>query len=149
MHLAVPGAVVQLYHLQRLLIQGREEQVWIFPEFIWETVDWRALVVEKAACTIRLANIFRPETTHMGFCNAPVLEARVLWLDPSKSGRSIMWRHPWPPKFIDNLVSGGGNIANSNLHLTSLILSESTLLVAVPEVSMATSRSGLDNTSAV
>ena len=56
-----------------------------------------------------------------------------------------MWRHPWPPDIIADLVSSTnreGTITNSDLELAALVLHEATLLAALPEARLAVSRSG-------
>ena len=63
-----------------------------------------------------------------------------------------MWRRPWPPYIINNLIlaiNPEGQLTNSNLEITALILHKATLPTAVPEERMAAPRSGSDNTPTV
>ena len=39
MHLAVPGAVAHLFHIQRALNQGGVDQAWLWPDFHRELAD--------------------------------------------------------------------------------------------------------------
>ena len=99
-----------------------------------------------------LTGIIRREPTHLGFCNASGLGDRGVWLDPSRSGRDLVWRHPWPVDIVADLVSSTnreGTITNSDLELAALILHEDTLFDAVPEARLAAPRSGSDNTPTV
>ena len=69
-------------------------------------------------------------------------------LDPSRSGKDLVWHHPWPEDIIADLVSSKnreGTITNSNLELAALVLHEATLITEVPEARLATPRSGSDN----
>ena len=64
----------------------------------------------------------------------------------------LVWRLPWPPEIVDNLISSTnpqGKITNSDLELAALVLQEASLLKAVPKASMAAPRSGSDNTQTV
>ena len=75
-----------------------------------------------------------------------------MWLDPSRPGKDLVWRHPWLEEIIANLVSSRNKdvtITNSDLELAALVLHEATLLVAVPESRLAAPRSGSDNTPTV
>ena len=75
-----------------------------------------------------------------------------MWLDPSCSGKDLVWRHPWLADIIVNLVSfknREGTITNSNLELADLVLHEFNLLVTVPDARLAAPRSGSDNPSTV
>ena len=71
-----------------------------------------------------------------------------MWLNPSKSSRNLVWRHPWPLDIITDLILSTnlkGNLTNSNLELAAIVLHEDTLLAEVPAARMAVLRSGLDN----
>ena len=41
MHLAVPGAVARLYHIQRALARARTDRAWLYPAFHHEIVNWK------------------------------------------------------------------------------------------------------------
>ena len=66
----------------------------MYPESHHNTVDWRTLVDQKAARTTHLSKIVRHEPTNLGFYNALGLEARGVWLNPSRSGKDLVWCHP-------------------------------------------------------
>ena len=105
--------------------------------------------MKTSARPTHLVKIFRCKPTHLGFCDALVLEAGNMWLDPVRSGRNLVRRHPWPPVIIADLVLSKnleGKIANSNLELYPLVLHKATLLTAVLTALMAVPRFGLYNT---
>ena len=70
MHLAVPGAVAHLFHIQRVLNQGKVDRVWLSPALHCELMDWKALDLHVTSRTTQLAEIVCPEPTHMGFYDA-------------------------------------------------------------------------------
>ena len=70
MHLAVPGAVARLFHVQCALTQGGVYRAWLSPNFHCKITDWQALALQAAARPRHLANIVRRKPTHLGFCNA-------------------------------------------------------------------------------
>ena len=75
-----------------------------------------------------------------------------VWLNPSGLGTSIVWRHPWPPDIIKEIISDRnpyGTLRNSDLKLNALVLHEATLLETCPEAMMAAPQSGSDNTPTV
>ena len=140
MHLAVPGAVGHLYHIQRALSQAGTDSAWLYPAFHHEITDWKMLADQKKNRPTHLANIVRHKPTHLGFCDASGLGAGGVWLDPSRSGKDLVRRHPCPADIIADLVSSTnreGTITNSNLELAALVLHEATLLVVVPEARLA------------
>ena len=94
MHLTVPEAVAHLYHIQRDLVHGGVDRVWLLSEFHQEIDDWKTLVAQTVAWTTHLAEIFRREPTHLGFCNTSGIGTGGVWLDPSRSQSIIVWRHP-------------------------------------------------------
>ena len=57
MHLAVPGAVAHLFHIQRALNQGGVDQAWLSPEFHRELADWKVLALQAASRPTHLAKI--------------------------------------------------------------------------------------------
>ena len=118
---------------------------WLSPILYIEIGDWKALVAQMAAWPTHLVEIVRRDPAHLGFCDASGIGAGGVWLDPYKSGSSIVWRHPWRPDIITALLSGknpGGTLANSDLDLTALVLHEATLLDVCPEANMAALRIG-------
>ena len=94
MQLAVPGAVAHLYHIQRALSQAGTDRARLSPDFHREIADWTTLADQTANRPTHLAEIVRREPTHLGFCDASDLGAGGVWLDPSKSGKDLVWRHP-------------------------------------------------------
>ena len=151
-HLTFPGAMAQLYHIQCALSQGGLERAWLLPEFHCEIVDWRALAVQRAAWPTHMDETVCCEPNYMGFCNAFGIGAGCVWLDHTKSRSNLVWRHPWPPNIIADLVlstNPEGKITNSNLKISTLVLHEATLLAAVPIARMVTPCSGSDNTPIV
>ena len=57
MHLAVPGAVAHLFHIQRALNQGGVDQAWLSPDFHQELADWKVLALQAASQPTHLAEI--------------------------------------------------------------------------------------------
>ena len=70
MHLAVPGPVAHLFHIQHALNEGGVDWAWLSPAFHRELVDWKALTLRAASRLTHLAEIFRREPTYLGFCDA-------------------------------------------------------------------------------
>ena len=125
MHLAVPEAVAHLFHIQRALNQGGVDRVWLSPAFHCKLVDQKALALQAASRPTHLAEIICREPTHLGFCDASVIGAGVVWLDPARTGHNLVWRHPWPPDIISYLVSLANpqvTITNSDLELVAIVL---------------------------
>ena len=86
------------------------------------------------------------------FCDASGFGAGGVWLDPSRSGKDLIWRHPWPSDIISDLVSSTNReetINISNLELAVLVLHKFTLLATVPEARLDAPHSGSDNTLTV
>ena len=139
--------MVDLYHIQCALSQARTDRAWLSPDFHREIVDWTTLADQTADRPTHLAEIVRREPTHLGFCNASGLGAGGVWLDLSKSGKYLVWVHPWPTDIIADLVSSTnreGTITNLDLELAALVLHEATLLAAVHDARLAAPRSGSD-----
>ena len=152
MHLAVPGAVAHLFHIQSALNQGGVDRAWLSPAFHCEIANWKAITLQSASRPTHLAEIVRQEPIHLGFCDASGLGAGGVWLNPSRTGQNLDWQHPCPPDIIESLVSSTnpqGKITNSNLDLAALVLQEATLLKAVPKAHMRALRPGSDNTHTV
>ena len=152
MHLAVPGVVAYLYHIQHALAQAGADRAWLSLDFHREIADWRMLAEHTANRPTHLADIIRHKPTHLGFCGASGLGDGGVWLDPSCSGEDLVWRHPWPEDIIANLVSFTnmeGTTTNSDLELATLVLHEATLLAAVPDVRLPAPHPGSDNTPTV
>ena len=87
-----------------------------------------------------LAYIVHWGPIHLGFCYACGIWAVGLWLDPSRSGTSLVWRHPFPPSIIVVLTSDrnpGGTLTNFDHELANLVLHEATLLDTCSEAKMA------------
>ena len=75
-----------------------------------------------------------------------------MWLDPPSLGKDLVWFHPWLEEIISNLVSSKkreGEITNSDMELSGLVIYEATLLAAEPDASLAAPNSGSDNTPTV
>ena len=75
-----------------------------------------------------------------------------MWLDPSRSVKSIVWNHHWSTDIIVVLVldtNPGGTLTNSNIELNVLVLHKATILVEFPEAIMVNPLSGSDNTPTV
>ena len=114
--------------------------------------DWRALVAQETGWPTNLVDIVRRYPNHLGFSDASGIGAGGVWLYPSKSRLSIMWRYPWPPDIIVALVSDtntGGMLTNSDLELAALVIHKDTNLELCPYVNISTPRSGSDNTPTV
>ena len=151
-HLAVPGAVAHLFHIQRALNQGVVDWVWLSPALHRKLSDWKSLSLQAASRPTHLAEIVCRELTHIGLCDALGLGAVGVWLDPARTGQNLVWRHLWPPDIITILVSltnPQGTVTNSELDLAALVLQEATFLEAFSKACMAAPRSGSDNTPTV
>ena len=83
MHLAVPGEVAHIYHIQRALTQEGTDRAWISPYLHHDIAEWKTLAEQTADQPTHLAKIICREPTHLGFCDALGLGARGVWLDPS------------------------------------------------------------------
>ena len=152
MHLAAPGAVAYLYHIQHVLSQEGKDMSWNPLEFHQEIGYWRALASHMEAFTTHLVDIIYQELTHLGFCKDSGIFAGGAWIEPSRYSTRIVWRYSWPSYIIADLVlesNPGGMLTNSNLEIATLVLHEDTQLAAFPEATMAAPHSGLDNTSEI
>ena len=152
MYLAVPGAVAHLYPIQSALAQVGTDRAWLSPASHREITDWKMLEEQIAEQPTHLAEIVRRKATHLGFCDTSGLGDGCVWLDLSRSGKDLVWHHPWPADIIAGLVSSTnreGTITNSDLELAALVLHEATLLASATEARMTTPRPGLDNTPIV
>ena len=67
MHLAVPGAVAHLYHIQSALTKGGKDRGCLPADFHHEISDWSTLVAQMVAITTHLSEIVRRGPTHLGF----------------------------------------------------------------------------------
>ena len=135
MHLVVPGAVAHFFHIQRALNQGGVDHAGLSLAFHSELANWKVLALQAGSRPTHLEEIVCREPTHLGFCDASGLGAGGVWLDPARTGRNLVWQHPWPPDIISSLVSltnCQGTITNSDLELAALVLQEATLLEEVP-----------------
>ena len=97
-------------------------------------------MAQMVARTMHLAKIFRWEPTHMGFCDASGIGEGGVWMNPYRSGASLVWRHPWPPNIIAAIIpdrNPEGTLTNSDLEITALVLHEATLLDTCSEAKMA------------
>ena len=90
MHLAVPGAVAHLFHINRALNQGGMYQVWLSPDFHLELAYWKALALQAASRPTHLTEIVHREPTHLGFCDAPGLEAGGVWINLARTGHYLV-----------------------------------------------------------
>ena len=118
MHLTVLGLVVHLYHIQRVLEQEKEYRAWLSSKFHQELDYWKTLTAHTLARPTPLNYIVCQGPTHLWFCYASGIGAGVVWLDPSISGLSIMWRQPWLTNIIATFFSDknpGGKLTNSTL----------------------------------
>ena len=60
MHLAMPGAVAHLFHIQSALnYGGGVDRAWISPAFHSKISDWKALALQVASRPMHLAEIVR------------------------------------------------------------------------------------------
>ena len=83
MHLAVPGAVAHLYHIQCVLAQVGADRAWLSPYFHREIADWRILAEKTADRPTHLTEIVRNEPTYLGFCDNSGLGTGGVWLYPA------------------------------------------------------------------
>ena len=105
-----------------------------------------------ASCATHLANFVYQELTHLGLYDTSSIDAGGVWLEPSSSGWSIMWHHPWPPEIITALVSDTnleGDLTNFNPKLADLILHKATFLGACLKEIMDAPYSVLYNTPTI
>ena len=152
MHLAVPGVVAYILHIQRALNQGGVDRACLSPAFHRELADWKVLALQAASRTTHLAKNFRQGHTHLGFCDASGLEAEGVWLNLGGTGNNLVRLHPWPADVTAELVFSTNphdTITNSDLGIDALVLKEATLLESVPKACMSAPRLGSDNTLTV
>ena len=90
MHLAVPGAMAHLLHIQRALNHGGLDRVWISLTFHRELVGWKALALQSAYRLTHLVEIVRQEPTHIEFYDASGLGAGGVWLNPARTGQNLV-----------------------------------------------------------
>ena len=90
MHLAVPGEVAHLFHIQHALNQGVVDRACLSLAFHHELVDCKALSLQAASRPTHLAEIVLQEPTHLGFCDASGLGAGGMWLDLSVTGHNLV-----------------------------------------------------------
>ena len=93
-HLAVPGAVAHLYHIQRALAQAGTDRAWLSPALHCEIADWKMLAYQTSDRPTHLAKIVYRKPTHLGYCDASGLGSRGGWIDSSCSGKDLVWSHP-------------------------------------------------------
>ena len=86
---------------------------------------------------MHLAGMFPHGPTYLGFCDALDLGARGMWLNPSRSVHTLVWRQLWLPDIINSLVSETNPEGQLTNPLASPITLNSTLLAAIPEARMA------------
>ena len=131
---------------------GRVDQTWLLPSFHCKIVNWWALAVQEAVRLTHLAEIVHRKPTHLGLRDTSGIWIGYVWIDLANSGRNLVWRHPWPPYIISNLVSSTdpeGKITNSDLELATFVLHETTILAAVPTACMDAPRSRSENTPTI
>ena len=90
MQLVVPGAVVQLFHIQRELNQGGVDPAWLSPAFHHELTYWKELALQSESRPAHLAEIVCQKPTHLGFCDASGLGVGGVWLDPDGTGQILV-----------------------------------------------------------
>ena len=90
MHLAVPGAVGGLFHIQRVLNQGGVDQAWISLAFHHKLADWKAIVLQAVSSLTHLAEIVRWKLTHIGLCDMSGLGVGGAWIDPDRMGNNLV-----------------------------------------------------------
>ena len=128
------------------------DRAWLLPEFHCKIVDWWELAVQAAFQPTYLDDIVRRKPTHIWLCDASDIGAGGVWLDLARSGRNLVWRHPWQPDTITYLFSLKNlevKITNYDLDLAALIFHKAALLVAVPIVRVDAPHSRSANTSTV
>ena len=64
-HLALPGPVSHLFHIQHALTQGGMYRAWISPAFHHEIADWRELMLQAADRPRYLDKIIRHKPNHL------------------------------------------------------------------------------------
>ena len=88
------------------------------------------LVAHTVARAMNLAAIVCPEPTHMRFYDAYGIRVGGVWLDPTGSGNSLVWRDPWPPDITTALISDTnpkGTQTKYELDIAALVLHKATL----------------------
>ena len=88
-HLAVPGAVAHLFHIQRVLNQGGVDQAWLSPSFHCKLASWKALALQAESRPTHLAEIIRREPTHLGLYDVSGLGVGGVWLDLARMGKNL------------------------------------------------------------
>ena len=143
-HLAVPGVVAHLSHIQRAPNQGGVYWVWLSTALHCKLADWKVFALQLTYRPMHLAVIVCREPTHLGICDASGLGAGGVGLDPAGTGHNLVWQNTWSADVTAELVSPtnpNGTISNSDPELAALVLQEATLLKAAPKARMAVPRS--------
>ena len=80
MHLAVPGSVAHLFHIQRALNQGGVDQAWLSPEFHRELANWKVLALQAASQPTHLAEIVLAGSSHTPPAPRPDASQNPRWV---------------------------------------------------------------------
>ena len=155
MHLAVPGAVAQLYHIQGALtaaLHASRTTAYLKKGFHSDLSFWRKLCAEMDTRPTYLAEIVQRLPTDIGFTDASGLGGGGVWIDPNEDGVNYVWRLPWPADIRADLVSfenPRGRITNSDLELAALVLQEATFPFVSKDAAWRAPSTGSDNTPTV
>ena len=91
MHLAVPGAVAHLSHIQRALNQGGVYQAWLSLAFHCELANLKVLALQAVSRPTHLSEIVRWEPIYLGLCDASGLGAGGVQFNPDRTGHNLVW----------------------------------------------------------
>ena len=119
MHLAVPGVMANLFHIQHALNQGGVDRAWICPAF------HRKSHRLEGACPKSGVQADAPGGNFPLVNHPSGLGAGGVWLDLSSTAHNLVWRYPLPQEIIADLVlltNPQGMIINSDFELASLVL---------------------------
>ena len=129
MHLAMPGAIGQLFFIQEALTKaGEASKAYPSKSFHREIAHWQRLSTDLLARPRLLAEVFHHLPTALGFCDASGVGTGGVWIDPDGSGKNFVWQVRWSADIVADLVTWKNptrDITNSDLKLAALVLQES------------------------
>ena len=93
MHLTVPGAIGHFFFVQEALTTaGTASKAYLFKAFHWEIVHWQRLSTDSLARPHFLTEVVCCLLTALAFCDASVVSAGGVWIDPDGTGENFVWR---------------------------------------------------------
>ena len=152
MHLAIPGAIGNFYHIQMALTKANRRTAYLSKDFHRDITHWRLLCARMQHRPTNLAEVVQRLPTDLGYTDASGVGGGGVWLNPNNDGTHHVWRLPWPDNIKADLVSvnnPNGRITNYDLELTALVLHEATFPSVCKYSAWWAPHTGSDNTPTV